>query len=199
MTSPSATRLPIPNAAQLTVRMLDNGQDAVVVLGAVVNGGVLTSAKANVWLDAAWQAFKPLMAPSVTCSGGTCRDVSSVEGQVFDLPAPPTPTGTGATVTTVRAATTLVKWSSATGGRTGKGRTYFPGIPAGSIDSGGRTYIPVWSTSVQTAVNAYLNSAALATEGIDPAILSFTRGAARPITSGALAPVVGIQRRRMRG
>jgi hypothetical protein len=135
---------------------------------------------------------------SVSCLGATLRDVSGPDGQVIEVGAPASPAGGAAGTAGLLAGSTLIKWSTATGGRTGKGRTYLPGLGTGYVEANGRTYTASFSGTAATAIAAYLGHASMTDGGIRPAVLSFRRGAARRITSGGLAPVVGVQRRRMR-
>jgi hypothetical protein len=139
------------------------------------------------------------MSSAVTIVGATGRDVSSSEGQVYEVGAPATNFngGAGGDVT-IRAASILIRWSTAQGGRSGKGRTFLPGLPRLNTSGDGRTYTPQMTGVVNGAISAYLASTTMSQQGLQPAVLSFRKGAAYPITGGALASVIGVQRRRMR-
>lgn len=180
---------------QLTVKFVYQGQDGVIVLGGTTLS-TITSAQGAAWLNQAWDSFRPLIAGACSATGGTYRDVSSAGGQVFDLGAPTNPTGLGGVGGPILAASTLIKWSAASGGRSGKGRTFLPALPSSAVASNSRTYDPSHVTKVNTAVSAYLNPAG--SGNVTRAVLSFTDGVARPITNGAAASVIGIQRGRMR-
>lgn len=198
MTTTAPPRLPIPGGLQLSVRFSQNGQDAVCVLGGYRASGFTQPAGAQAWLNEFWARFKHLAAPSVVVVGGTCRDVSGPDGTVHELSAPASAAGTATNPSNLVAQSTFIKWSTATGGRTGKGRTFLPGLPTVAIAADGRSYLAAHGPAVQAACAAYIGSSVMAAEAIQPAVLSFRRGLARPITAGALAPLVGLQRRRMR-
>lgn len=198
MTSPTPPRLPIPGGRQLTIKLSTAGQTAAVVLGAQGAGGWSDANATRVWLNAFWSRFRFVCLTNVTCLGAIGRDVSGPDAPVYEVGAPTDQNGAYAGGQSVLAASTLIKWNTATGGRTGKGRTYIPGFSTAFLTADGRGYTAAYGATVQSHIDGYLADAALAAEGLDPAVLSFTRGAARPITSGSLASVVGIQRRRMR-
>jgi hypothetical protein len=198
MTTPAPRAYPL-NGRQLTVKINQAGQEAVVVLGGRLTAGPeITAAKASAWLDTFWAAFRPVILGTYSCTGATLRDVNAAEGTVVEVGQPPNPTGFGGSGDTVAAACTLVKWSTAKGGRSGKGRTYIPGLSSAAVSPGGRTYDSGHVTKVNTAIAAYLNSGTWGTINIVPAVLSFTKGESNTITGGSIAAVVGVQRRRMR-
>lgn len=199
MTTP-APRAYIPGGFQLTIRLTDGGQPAAVVLGGVGSGGLAPNTSLGAtWRDAFCGRFMPLVSGSVQVVGATLRDVSGPAGQVFEIAAPTTnATGGRGPGRPVAAAALLVKWSTETGGRSGKGRTFLPAPQSSDINADGRTYNATFAGLVATAANAYATDQNLAAVNLKPAVLSFTKGAAYPIVSGVCAPVVGIQRRRMR-
>jgi hypothetical protein len=199
MTTPVSKTLPIVNGYQMTLRLAQDGQAAAIVLGCKgVGGTFMVESDAVLWRDSAWAAFRPLMVATVTPQNTTVRSCTK-DGIVWELGAPSTGTAAATGSTTLAAACTLIKWSTTQGGRSGKGRTFLPGLPATAMAAGGRSYTAAWSTAVATAVSNYLASAPFTAPGLKPAVLSFTRGEAYVIQSGGLAGVVGVQRRRMRG
>ena len=183
----------------MTLLFNHGGQSAAVVLGAhSPSGSGMTRAKAEGWRDAFWNQARFLCLNTVTLTGAIIRDVSGPDGQVIEVGPPATnATGSGTTGIALAAGSTLIKWSTEVGGRTGKGRTYVPGLSTSSVNTDGRTYTAGHISGVTSAVNGYLG-AAVFDLSFQPAVLSFTRGAPRRIIGGAAAPVVGIQRRRMR-
>lgn len=200
VTTPSPTpRLPIANGYQLTLNLSDGGQPAALVLGARGPVGGINATVAAAWRDAAWNEFRKMAASDVVLVGATVRDVDGSPAPPIEVGAGTTPGGTLAGTRTLAAACTLVKWQTALGGRSGRGRTFIPGLTGANVSSNGRTYAATYSDFCQANINNYRTSAALASAGIVPCILSFRRGEATPIESGALAVIVGVQRRRMRG
>lgn len=198
MTTPTGRLYP-PASLQLTLRLLQDGQEAAVVLGAGSFDGIgFNQALADAWRDGAWNAFRPVISSGVTCVGAILRETYKPEGLVQEAGPPATAAGSQTGVVAIAGACTLIRWTTTRGGRSGKGRTFLPGLIGGSVSAGGRTYTTAHQTAVNTAVSAYLTSGHWTTHGIEPAILSFTKGVASTVTSGALASVVGIQRRRMR-
>lgn len=202
MTSPTPLqpRLYVPNGKQLTVKLNDGGQPAAVVLGGVSGSpGATSVALANAWLQVFASQFMPLIANGINITGAVLRDVSAADGLVAEVGAPTAnASGTRGAGRALAAASVLIKWSTARGGRSGKGRTFLPAVQSLDVNADGRTYNAAFATTVQTAITNYLTSASLQTAGLQPAVLSFTKGTAAVITGGALAGTVGVQRRRMR-
>lgn len=202
MTQPTPLRLPVPTGRQLTLRLSQAGQDAAIVLGFISEDPFIAEAQGKAVADAAWAAFRPLVYSDVQYVGGVWRDVAVEEGTSIEV-TPPTATGAalgaaGGTAS-VAAACTLIRWSTGGGGRSGRGRTYLPGLATVSVAAGGREYTASYKTTVATQINAYLANSVWTTNNVRPAVLSFTKGSAREIVTGTLSPVVGVQRRRMRG
>lgn len=198
MTTATPPRLWIPGGRQLTVSFTVGGQDAVVVLGGQGGGAWNDAAGAATWRDAFWNAFRPEICSAVTCTGAVLRTVEGPDGQVIEVGAPTNPVGLNSGAMTLAGAAMVIKWKTAQGGRSGKGRTFVPGVNEGAVSADGRTWGTGHNAGVQTCINNYLGSAPLSAAGLTPAVLSFRRGAAYAITSGSLAPIVGLQRRRMR-
>ena len=198
MTSPGSTpRLDIPSGYQCTVRLVHAGQPAVVVLGGKGAGGWTDQAGAAAWRDAFWTAFRTGL-NDVQCVGATVRRVDG-SGAIWDVGAPANSASAGTgTGHAVAAASYLIKWNTAQAGRSGKGRTFLPGVYETEVNNDGRTWSGAASTAIQTSIDAYLADMAGNGAGMAPAVLSFRKGAAYEITGGSLAPIVGIQRRRMR-
>lgn len=181
------------------MRLMVEGQPAVIVLGARGAGGWTDATGVTAWRDAAWDAFRTLCNGGVTCTGATGRDVSGPLAPVFDVGAPPLNiAGTRTGTLTLGAGCYLVKWVTATGGRSGKGRTFVPGLLAADLGPDGRKYTLNTFGLVDTAVKNYRDGLAAKAVGLTPAILSFRRGAAFDITGGSLSSIPGVQRRRMR-
>lgn len=197
MTTPSETRLYPPSSAQLTLNLLQSNQEAAIVLGLKHTGVFLVASDAMAVRDAAWAAFRPLIHSNVSCVGATLRHTNEASGRVDELGPPPNPLGSNASAAGVASGCTLIKWGTGTGGRSGKGRTYLPGLSTGAINTDGRTYSTTHQTATGTAIAAYLGASAFSS-AVKPAVLSFTKGEAYTITSGAISPIVGLQRRRMR-
>lgn len=190
-------RLYPPGSFQVTLNLLQGTQVAAVVLGLKGAGGFITQPELVAIRDLAWNAFRPLISNSTTCTGATARNTSAASGPVIEAGAPATPAGGSANVTGLASGCSLIKWGTDLGGRSGKGRTYLPGLPVGSVGTDGRTYTPAHITAMQTAISNYLAAGGWPT-GVRPAVISFTKGTASPITSGAPSPIIGLQRRRMR-
>lgn len=201
MTSP-APRLYPANGLQLTVRLTQNGQNAAVVLGAMgANPGADGQAFGTAWLAKFWTNFQPRVVSGINVQGATLRVVSSAAGTTWEIPPPASASGTLTGVSALAASSAVIRWNTATGGRSGRGRSYIPGLAVGDIDGGGRNLTSGTLNAFSSAANAYLGN--WGTGGVlssfSPAVLSFTKGAAYPITSSSVLSVVGIQRRRMRG
>jgi hypothetical protein len=185
---------------QLTLKGTDGGQPFALVLGALgpVGGGGAATQTAEAWRNEAWARFRNLMSNVVVCTGATLRHVGEANALPFEVGPPPSPTGTSQDARAVAAASFLLKWNTATGGRSGRGRTFLPGLPAPFVTADGRQYTADARTSAQTVINAYIAAGLWEGQGLQPAVLSFRRGAAYPILSGSPSAIVGVQRRRMR-
>jgi hypothetical protein len=93
-----------------------------------------------------------------------------------------------------------VKWTTPRGGRSGRGRTYLPGLNTIAVDTDGRTVVAGTRNLVTTVAGQYLAAFESGTLiPLAPHVLSFTKGTSAPITGGTCAPIIGVQRRRMRG
>lgn len=197
MTEPTTvTRLPIPQGYQLAVAIDQGGQQSAVVLGYVAPA-MPTTEQAQAEFNRVWAMLRTAMSNGSQATGAILRDVSGAEGNAIELAAPINPVGAAVGFPGVAAASTLIRWGSTNGSRSGKGRTFVPALPAGSVADNGRNVRPEHVTSVQGAIDAYLGGTAVDSP-MFLAVLSFKRGAAYPITSGAVAAIAGIQRRRMR-
>jgi hypothetical protein len=198
MTTPTPLARPV-DGRQMTLLLDDRGQPSAVVLGALAEPSVnLVTTQAEAWIEAAWEAFRPLVVGTVTCTGAIVRDVSIVDGRVIELGAPANPTGSGGAASSVASAATLIKWSTGGGGRSGKGRSFIPGLSQSQVGADGRSYQAGYAATVQQAVSAYLGNPGLGSQGLLPAVLSFSKGQAQVILSGGLSGTIGVQRRRMR-
>lgn len=201
MTSPAPTpvpRLPIPTGLQLTVRVTQEGQEAAVVLGFLLNNASSpTQALAQALLQAQWNAIRNMTTSTTICTGGTLRSLAASNNVVFELAAPSSPAGIDTTAPTVAAVATLIKWSTANGTRSGKGRTFIPGTPAAWVAAGGRSLTAAAQTVVNQRASEMLSHTA-EWPGLQSAVLSFKNGVGYPITGGAPGGRLGIQRKRMR-
>jgi hypothetical protein len=190
-------RLPIPNGWQLVVDYQHSGQPAQSVVGlALPSGQGPTAQGAQIVLNAWWARMRALCSAEVVCQGGTLREAVP-EGSILELNQPPNPAGTIAGTTTIAGYATLIKWTTNQGGRSGKGRTYLPGVTQGVVQSGGRTYSSAHQTAASAAIAGYLSDVQTGL-AYSPVVLSFRKGQAFTVTGGALSSVVAIQRRRMR-
>ena len=197
MTSPQVpARLPVPNGRQLTVQFLQGGQPSACVLGAHGEDVPLTKAIGQAWLDAFWAAFRPLLHNSLTVLGGTVRDVSQTSGDVFELAAPPSPTGPVTWQPAIAAAAFLIRWNTGQAGRRAKGRTFLPGMHNSHLDTNGRLVTAAAQADINTFAAAYLTNAR-AINGINPSVLSFSTASSFAINTGVCSSKAGLQTRRM--
>lgn len=199
MTSPLTPRV-VPNAYQMTVRMTDRGQTAAVVLGLLDSDAAAPSMDASnaaAWLAAWWSSMRIAVGTNLVCTGATVRDLGSVGGSVWEVAPPADPAGAGASAGAVAAACALLKWRTADGTRSGKGRTFLPGIAQVAIDTDGRSLTTGARGAVLTQAQVYLGKP-LFTGTFGPAVISFKNQVARRITSVDVATTVAIQRNRMR-
>lgn len=187
----------VPDGYRLTVRYNQSGQEAVSVLGFEAQTGVfLVQSDGQAALNAFWAAFRPVVAGDVSVTGAEWRYLSPSASPV-ELAAPPSPTGGSSSTTSFAALATLIKWKSNGPGRSGRGKTFLPGVGNVNVASNGRTYSSAHATAVATAITNYLGASAFAT-AMKPAVISLKNQQAYDITSGSLATVVAIQRRRQR-
>lgn len=197
MTTPGPNT--VSQGRQLTLKLVHDGQAAAIVLGARGAGEWTDADAVTAWRDAAWGTLRMLIADTTTCIGAVGRNLENAASLPYEVGAPANPAGGQLGARAVAAACTLIKWQTNTGGRSGKGRTFLPGLLQGFVTPDGRGYTSAYQTSVATAVNNYLGHSMWAAEGLQPAVLSSKLGTALPIVSGSLAGVIGMQRRRMRG
>jgi hypothetical protein len=138
------------------------------------------------------------MLGSVSCTSAIVRSVSD-QAEVWEGSVTSGQTNGGQVGTSsLLAACTVLKWRSLDASRSGKGRTFLPAVATSQVAGDGRTLEAAQVSLGNAAVAAYLALPLWAQDGIEPAVLSFTKGQASPIISGSCAGVVGLQRRRMR-
>lgn len=197
MTTPvKVPRLPIPNGYQLTISVSQNGQLSNVVLGAI-SGTVPLQADVELFYNRMWDALRAGVSDTCSATGATFRDVSATEDVLRVLGAPDRPLGTAAGAPSLAAGATLVKWRTTNGSRSGKGRTFIPGLPGGATQAGGRALTAAHQTAVTAALD--LNVASLQSNAnLKLAVLSFRRGVAYVVNGWGVAPIPGVQRKRMR-
>lgn len=198
MTSPTTSPRVIPQGFQLTLKLTHGGQPAAIVLGATGPGSWTDTQGVEAWRDAAWTALRQIAHTSVVCIGATGRSLSTADALPYEVGAPANQAGFQGGTPTVAAACSLLKWTTSTGGRSGRGRTFVPGLCQEYVVSPGRAYLPAYITTMQGAVNNYLSAMAANGAGLSPAVLSFRRQQAFVITGGSPASIIGMQRRRMR-
>lgn len=187
----------IPGAYTLSVLWDHGGQPSVSVLG-IKNGssGLVTRAQGIQVLQAFMDAFRPSINLSVACTGAVLRQLVP-NGVVEELPPPTAPAGTGTGGVALPSQSYLIKWATGRGGRTGKGRTYLPGIASGVLTVDGRSIIASVRDSVSTQCATYIaNTVFLDT--LSPAVVSRKALVASDIISGVCSTIPGQQRRRMR-
>ena len=199
MTTPATPRLPIANAHQMTLKLNQGGQTAAIVLGAKGAGAWGSQTEANAWANQVWEVLREGVSSSVQCVGAVVRDTDGDGLGVYEVGAISNPAGTVTGAIAPAAASALIRWSTTQGGRSGKGRTFLPGMVASWVDTDGRTFAAAGRSYLQARINGYLAIPLYASGTLTPAVLSFKRGQAYSITGGAVSSIIGIQRRRMRG
>lgn len=199
MTAP-AVRPSIPGGISLVLKFSQDGQESACVLGrGETDTTAWTQAQAQADLQGVWNALRPLVGPGTSVVGGSLRSLNTGIPFVFELAAPTNPTG-GASVTgtNVAAACLLIRWSTSFGGRSGKGRTFLPGLPANWVAPGGRSLNALGLSEAGAAIPNMLNDTGIYATRSTPAVISYSDAIARQVVSGAASSIIGIQRRRMR-
>lgn len=187
----------IPGASRIAIKYDVAGQEAWVILGyANVTDTRPTVAQANAFLSTWATNMRNLQAGTCVMQYAELRHVVP-DGVVTPLTVPAASVGNSTGQTPLPGYAALIKWASAGGGRSNKGRTYLPGVPVNALQTDGRSFTSTYKTAAASAITAVL---AHATSLGDPqiAVVSTTKGGAARVVSGALAAVPGIQRRRMR-
>lgn len=196
MTTPAPTRppaLPIPGAFAVALRYDVSGQPAVIVLG--VDDVATDADQAGVVATTFHNAARPLMATSCVLQDISVREAVPDGATVgIALPSSANRSGTAAG-NLITAYATLVRWNTATGGRSGRGRTFVPGFTTGNLQADGRTLSQSAVTAAQALVNT-MTTPGPAMQGF--AVLSRRTGQASVVISGSVSQIVGVQRRRLR-
>lgn len=189
--------LVIPNAFQVSIEMEAGGQDIVNVIGVTSASGTALGAAGAV--KAAWEnASGPLKAliPSVAVRNYRAVDLSSVFGDIADVPSTAVGTSTAGTGFSTLAAAALIQWNGASRSRSTRGRMYLGPLGEGDINPDGRTLV----SGRQSLFGVYANTliSSLATAGYPLAVLSRKNLQAYPVSSVAVSSIVSTQRRRLR-
>ncbi len=192
--------IPVANGCQLAVRYNIQGQPAVTVLGGYWTvPPAVTIAEGQRWLNAWWDAVRPSITDAVSCMGAEFRDLSNVPGAAVEIPAPPLPKGGIVASLSLSAASYIVKWQTATPGRSGRGRTFVPGVTENNIEPDGRSIVAAAVGVLQGNVEAkYRNVLVPAAGNVVPGVISRKQAFCRQVNGQSVGAVVGIQRRRMR-
>jgi hypothetical protein len=193
----------VPFGATVTLQVTQAGQNAAMVFGwhKTAGGPGLTLANAQAMAFKAWNLVHQCTVESTVLQQTVVRLTDGTD-VTFYIPAGVTAatiqaTGTQGSATAIAAAGVLFKWATANGSRSGKGRNFVPGLPA-SWAPDGRTINSAAQALIQSDIDAYLAASSTTGDWV-PAVLSRKNAAAYPILAGSVGPVVGIQRRRMRG
>lgn len=200
MTTPVVDPTAIANGCSLTVNWTQNGQPAATVLGGYVadTASAITQAEVQRWLNAFVQNVASYISNSVTCTGGIYRDLRAGADDVIEVGPPASAAGGFITGTSFAAASFLVKWRTADASRSGKGRTFLPGVANSHVNADGRTLTAAAINDLTVGLNAYRAAMEPADGIIVPGVLSRKKGFSRQVTGYSIGQVVGIQRRRMR-
>jgi hypothetical protein len=183
----------------MTLRFTVAGTPGAIVLGGQLGSGTaLTQAMANTWLGNAWSKLKQPAVPDVILTGATVRDLRVVNGNQFEAISDTLPPGQTPGSLALAGAAVLVKWQTGTGGRTGRGRTFLPGVSEAQINTDGKTLTTQARTDWQAAATQYLGLMNAAGSPILAAVISRKDQVARPILASSLGGIVAFQRRRMR-
>jgi hypothetical protein len=129
--------------------------------------------------------------------GATGRFGASPLGPTFEVAGSIQGTSSGFAVPPNVAA--LVQKRTGMGGRSNRGRFYFPGVDEGSVDEGGFMSAAL-RTSVQNAVGAYIG-AAQAVVGVAGAVIlhdTTVVGSPTPVVEHQVQALLATQRRRLR-
>lgn len=188
----------IPGAYTLSVNYDHGGQPSVSVLGLkAVGAAFLTRSDGIAALNAWWTAMRGLSSSTVTVTGAQFRSLIT-NGTVEELPPPATPGGGVGFANPLPSYAYLLKWSTLLGGRSGRGRTFLPGVVASFLSPDGRQLRSDAVAPASAACAAYLASGAFAGGAMRPAIISRRRNLSTAITGGVCSPFPGTQRRRLR-
>lgn len=200
MTSPAQVPFEVPAGCQLTVKYSQGGQTSNVVLGGLVITPTepVTLVTATEWLRAWVQNLAGYIGNTVQCTGGQFRDLRPEYDEVYDLPAPSSAANGSVAGTQLAAGAYVVKWRTINGSRSGKGRSFIPGVSATQINADGRTLTAAALNDIGLGINAYMQNMTVPTLQVRPAVISRKQLVAREITGHSVSSIVGIQRRRMR-
>lgn len=190
-------QLIIPNAMQVSLHFTVSGQETVNVLGFTKDDPAITASMAADIVHNAWTATggpHKLLTPQVVLNKVKATDISSADGEIFErgVSVPGGATGTVGNL----AVSAVVRVGSGTRSRSGKGRVYFGPIGSQDIATDGRSYPLQAQTNVRTAFLAF--QTATNNGNLTWSVLSRKLLVATEITSVSVAPIIGIQRRRLR-
>lgn len=189
--------LVIPGVFLCSIRMTSGGRDVINVVGVQKGGGTAVAAATAV--DAGWRASGgPLSKlPTVlSYTGVIAMDLSSANGDIYNLAVSPVSGGSGISQIATNAACALVKWNGGTRSGSSRGRMYFGPLDEGAVNNDGRTILASSITATNAAMTQFRTG--LATAGYPLVVVSRKYSSATVVTSNAVESVIATQRRRIR-
>lgn len=187
--------LVIPGAYMASLHHTVSGQEVVNVIGVTAEGFGAAEAVANT-VHSAWVATGgPLknLSNKVRLEKVKVVDLSSPTGQIFEKVS--TDTGGLTAELGPLAACAVVRIGAASRSRSSKGRVFFGPLAEASINADGRTVEPNQVTQYAASFTQFRTQ--LTAAGFTWAVLSRKNSSATPVAQISVAPVIGIQRRRL--
>jgi hypothetical protein len=146
------------------------------------------------WIKDFYTSILNLYRPAVKIAfNGEAQGVGSDTGTIL-TGTPWTLTGTAGAADAAPVLAVLCQWRAATGGRSGRGRTFLGPLGSGVAEADGSVYSGS-QTAVQNAMNALIDASDSAINGA-LGIFSRTDGVMRDFVSGTVSPDFAVMRSR---
>lgn len=185
----------IPGAYLVSLHHTVSGQEVVNVLGVSSEGFGAATLVADT-VHAAWTATGgPLKSLSnkVRLERVKVVDLASAEGEIAEKSA--TDVGSITAELANLASCAVIRVGAASRSRSSKGRVYFGPLAEGNINADGRSIEPNQVTAYTQNFTQFRTQ--LGTAGLTWGVISRKLSRITPIQSISVAPIVGIQRRRL--
>lgn len=175
---------------------LPNGAELTLGLDIALYPGTPAALATGLGADFVSSGFLPLMSSEVSMSSVLVKFGPNATGP--SAVSPVAGGGTGASTSVTPNVTTLIRKNTAFGGRSGRGRWYFPGCNEANVANNGDVS-GAYITAMNTALITFLGK--IETRDVTPVLLHGVDAPLTiptPITSMQCQPLAATQRRRLR-
>lgn len=152
--------IPTPNTAKITINALLNGQDCKTIFYALRNDGwdQQTLTDLATLVVGAWQTnLLPQIASTYSFESVECRDVEVEDGTVIEVAVTGQKTGTANSGggPLPNSVSLCVKKTSPYGGKSGRGRLFWPITLSGMLQASGQSVLATYANTILTKLGDF--------------------------------------------